>query len=255
MKLLCSHGGRLVPRGGPDGALRYVGGETRVLVVPRSATFRDLAARAAEVAGGAEVRAIRHRLADDEGLEDVLVSVTCDEELAHMRHEYDRLRATRPGARFRVFVTTTAASAGSGGGVYQQRATAGLPPLAPAMRRVQSERAMLHRRLAYPAPVRRVQSAQEFSGDIHAQQPFHHHRHQQCCCSCRQRRDLCAPGPPPAWPMNALPYMPKKATAAPSMPAAKAAGRVVFTDAAREMATSRDAQAAMEERRAIWEFE
>ncbi|RLN17739.1 uncharacterized protein C2845_PM02G02130 [Panicum miliaceum] len=222
MKLLCSHGGRLVPRGGPDGALR-------------------------------------HRLADDEGLEDVLVSVTCDEELAHMRDEYDRLPATRPGARFRVFVITTAASAGSGGGgggVYKQTATVMLPPLAPALRRVQSERAMLHRRLAYPAPVRRVQSAQEFAGDIHAQQPFHHHRHLQCCCSCRrQSRDLCAPAPMPARPMNAVPYMPKKATAAPSMPAAKATGRVVFTKAAREMATSRDAQAAMEERRAIWEFE
>ncbi|RLN43085.1 uncharacterized protein C2845_PM01G31920 [Panicum miliaceum] len=253
MKLLCSHGGRLARCGG---ALRYVGGETRVLVVPRAATFRNLAARAAEVAGGAEVRAIRHSLADDDGLEDVLVSVTCDEELAHMRDEYDRLRATRPGARFRVFVTTTADSAGSGGGgVYQQRATAGLPPLAPAMRRVQSERAVLHRRLAYPAPVRRVQSAQEFAGGIHAQQPFHHHRHQQCCCSCRQRRDLCAPAPMPARPMNAVPYMPKKAAAAPSMPAAKAAGRVVFTDAAREKARSREAQAAMGERRAIWEFE
>ncbi|KAG2546756.1 hypothetical protein PVAP13_9KG042700 [Panicum virgatum] len=258
MKLLCSHGGQLVPRGGgPDGSLRYVGGETRVLVVPRAATFRDLAARAAEVAGGAEVRAIRHRLADDEGLEDVLVSVTCDEELAHMRDEYDRLRAARPGARFRVFVvTTTAAASGSGAGVvYQQRATARLPPLAPAMRRVQSERAQLHRRLASPpAPVRRVRSAQEFAGDmdIHGQQPFRHHRHQQCCCSCRQRRDLCAPTPMPARPMNAaVAYMHKKATAAPSMPAAKAAGRVVFTDAAREKARSREAQAAMEERRAI----
>ena len=186
---------------------------------------------------------------------------TCDEELAHMRDEYDRLRAAPPGAMFRVFVvTTTAAASGSGAGVvYQQRATARLPPLAPAMRHVQSERAQLHRRLAYPpAPVRRVRSAQEFAGDmdIHGQQPFRHHRHQQCCCSCRQRRDLCAPTPMPARPMNAaVAYMAKKATAAPSMPAAKAAGRVVFPDAAREKARSREAQAAMEERRAIWEFE
>ncbi|XP_062213654.1 protein PAL OF QUIRKY-like [Phragmites australis] len=154
MRLLCSHSGRLVPCG-PDGALRYVGGETRVLFVPRAVPFRDLA----EMAGGAEVRAVRHRLADDE---DVLVSVTCDEELAHMRDEYDRLRATRPTAGFRVFViTTTSAVSGGGGGAPRRRTSSGLPPLAPKMWRVQSEqtltaRAQLHRGTACPAPMRRV---------------------------------------------------------------------------------------------------
>ncbi|ONM07954.1 Octicosapeptide/Phox/Bem1p family protein [Zea mays] len=113
MKLLCSHGGRFQPCG-PDGELRYVGGETRVLVVPRTVSFRDLAARLAEMAGGSvQVRAIRHRLAD-EGVEDVIVTVTCDEEVAHMRDEYDRLRATRPAARFRVYVTTTASPSSAG---------------------------------------------------------------------------------------------------------------------------------------------
>jgi hypothetical protein len=102
MKLTCSHGGRLVPSGSPDAAPRYVGGETRVLAFPRSASFRDLTARLSEMAGGVEVRSVRHRLADDE---DVVVSVTCDEELAHMRDEYDRLRATRPAAGFRVLST------------------------------------------------------------------------------------------------------------------------------------------------------
>ncbi|TVU45622.1 hypothetical protein EJB05_05113, partial [Eragrostis curvula] len=128
--------------------------DTRVISVPRSASFRDLAARLSlEMAGGAEVRAIRHRLAD-EGLEDVIVSVTCDDELAYMRDEYDRLRAARPAARFRVFATTT------GGGDVQRRRS-GLPPVAPRMRRVQSEqaiagRAQLHRRPAYPVPMQRI---------------------------------------------------------------------------------------------------
>uniref|UniRef100_A0A453H411 PB1 domain-containing protein n=2 Tax=Aegilops tauschii TaxID=37682 RepID=A0A453H411_AEGTS len=85
---------------GPDGAARYVGGETRVLAVPRGVSFRELAARLGEMAGGKIVSALRYRLADDE---DVLVSVTCDEELAHLRDEYDRLQATRPSATFRVF--------------------------------------------------------------------------------------------------------------------------------------------------------
>ncbi|CAN6309773.1 unnamed protein product [Urochloa humidicola] len=239
MKLVCSHGGRLLPRG-PDGAVRYAGGETRVLAVPRSASFRDLTRRLQEmVPGGAEVRAIRHRLAD-EGLEDVLVSVTCDDELAHMRHEYDRLRATRPAARFRLFVTT-APAAPAGSGVTHRNRSTGLPPLAPKMRRVQSEQAQLHRRPAYyPAPVRRVQSAPEFACRAHVQHPFHH---QQCRCCC-QRRDLRAPA-----------SKKQVAAAAPSVPAAKATGREIFADAARDKATSRDAQVVMEDRRAIWEFE
>ncbi|CAL4918490.1 unnamed protein product [Urochloa decumbens] len=251
MKLVCSHGGRLIPRG-PDGAVRYAGGETRVLAVPRDASFRDLATRLQEMAGGAEVRAVRHRLAD-EALEDVLVSVTCDEELAHMRAEYDRLRDTRPAARFRLFVTTAAATApaagGSGSGVVRRGrspATAGLPPLAPRIRRVQSEQAQLHRRPAYPAPVRRVQSAHEFACRAHVQQQCH-----RCCCC--QRHDLCAPVP--ARPMYAAPYTSKKVAAAPTMPVAKATGRVVFADDAAKMSRSRDSQPDMENRRAIWEFE
>jgi hypothetical protein len=260
MKLLCSHGGRLVLPRGPDGAVRYAGGETRVLAVPRGASFRELAGRLAEMAGGAEVRAVRHRLAD-EGLEDVLVSVTCDEELAHMRDEYDRLRAARPAARFRVFVTTAAAAGGVGHrGAGRPSAAAGLPPLAPRMRRVQSEQAQLHRRpAAYPAPVRRVQSAQEIAAHLHVHPSFHHRRQQQCCCGCSchcQRRELCAPAPRPARPVYAVPYMSKKEAAAPSMmPAAMATGRMVCADAAREKARSRDSQAAMvNNRRAIREF-
>ncbi|CAL4935346.1 unnamed protein product [Urochloa decumbens] len=249
MKLVCSHGGRLLPRG-PDGAVRYAGGETRVLAVPRDASFRELARRLQEIAGGAEVRAVRHRLAD-EALEDVLVSVTCDEELAHMRAEYDRLRATRPAARFRLFVTTVAAAAP----VHRGRSSsaAGLPPLAPRIRRVQSETAQLHRRAAHPAPVRRVQSAHEFAGrPLHVQPPFHQ---QQCRCCC-QRRDLCAPAAPPARPMHAVPYTSKKVAAAPAMPAAaKATERVVFTDAAREKAMKIDAKEVAENRRTIWELE
>ncbi|KAF8733848.1 hypothetical protein HU200_014698 [Digitaria exilis] len=257
MKLLCSHGGRLTSRA-HDGAIRYVGGETRVLVVPRDVTFRDLTKKLQEmIGGGAEVLAIRHRLADD-GLEDddVLVSVTCDEELAHMRAEHDRLLATRPAAscfrrRLRQKRRRRAPSKIAGGGQ-------GGAPAIGAQDAARPERAgVLHRRgvYYYPAPVRRVQSAREFAGRLHAQQSFYHHQHQQCCCRCR---DLRAPAPPAAAsPMNAVPYMSKKVAAAPSMPAAVAtAGRAVFTDAAKEKARSRDAQAAaMEDRRAIWEFE
>jgi hypothetical protein len=70
-------------------------------------SFHELTTRLTETAGGANVLAVRHHLAD-KGLKDVLLPVTCDEELAHMRDEYDRLRMMRPAARFMVFVTTTA---------------------------------------------------------------------------------------------------------------------------------------------------
>jgi hypothetical protein len=266
MKLLCSHGGRFQPCG-PDGEPRYVGGETRVLVVSRAVSFRDLAARLAEMAGGgsaAEVRAIsiRHRLAD-EGLEDVLVTVTCDQEVAHMRDEYDRLRATRPAARFRVFVTTTTTASSSSDDPKRAMA-AGLPPLAPlsSMRRVQSEQAVAARAQHQHRPTtRRVHSAQELAGGVHMQPSFHHHHlHQLCCCCCSgQRRDRYTPAPPPARPTYALPYMSKKVAAPPPVPAAEAAGRVaaVSTEAAaaREKATSRDVEEAVESRRAIWELE
>uniref|UniRef100_A0A0E0KHN2 PB1 domain-containing protein n=1 Tax=Oryza punctata TaxID=4537 RepID=A0A0E0KHN2_ORYPU len=125
MRLLCSHGGRLVPCG-PGGGLR----PARALAVPREVPFRELRARLAEKvkagAGGDAVTAVRYRLAD-EGL---------DDELAHMLDddEYDRLKATRPSASFRVFVSTAVAAAG-----VQQRRCPHPPVAPPMMRRARSK--------------------------------------------------------------------------------------------------------------------
>lgn len=38
VKFLCSHGGKILPKPG-DGHLKYFGGETRVIAVPRDITF------------------------------------------------------------------------------------------------------------------------------------------------------------------------------------------------------------------------
>lgn len=38
VKFLCSHGGKILPRPA-DGHLKYVGGDTRVVAVPRDITF------------------------------------------------------------------------------------------------------------------------------------------------------------------------------------------------------------------------
>ncbi|CAL5095071.1 unnamed protein product [Urochloa decumbens] len=105
IKVLCSFGGRIVPRP-HDGALKYVGGETRVLAVPRSIPFREMKKKVEEMFK-TEVAAIKYQLLSLAEDLDVLVSVTCDEDLAHMLDEYDRLEAKRsPTAspRFRVYI-------------------------------------------------------------------------------------------------------------------------------------------------------
>lgn len=38
VKFLCSHGGRILPRP-TDGQLKYVGGETRAIAIPRDTSF------------------------------------------------------------------------------------------------------------------------------------------------------------------------------------------------------------------------
>ncbi|EEE63792.1 hypothetical protein OsJ_18616 [Oryza sativa Japonica Group] len=103
IKILCSFGGRIMPRPS-DGALKYIGGETRVLAVPRSIPFSDLKKKVEEMFR-TEVAAIKYQLVAEDL--DVLVSVTCDEDLTHMLDEYDRFEAKRsPSAspRFRVYV-------------------------------------------------------------------------------------------------------------------------------------------------------
>ncbi|KAL6893683.1 hypothetical protein ACP4OV_007781 [Aristida adscensionis] len=252
MKLLCSHGGRLVPRGS-GGALRYAGGETRVLVVPRGACFRDLAARLSEMAGGAEVRGVRHRLAD-EGLDDVLVSVTCDEELAHMRDEYDRLRATRPAESFRVFVVSAAPSAGNGGRASAPppgagdaaRADRSRPPAPPPRgsspgaarpERAGSRRAPPPAAVLLPSSMRAVRLLRP--------PPRHSGARAAAAAAAADAATALQIGVRPGG-QEAPP-----AVAA----AAKATGPVHCRDAATQKARSRDAEAAMEQRRAIWEFE
>ncbi|KAK3146430.1 hypothetical protein QOZ80_3BG0266030 [Eleusine coracana subsp. coracana] len=254
MRLTCSHGGRFVFCG-PDAAPRYVGGETRILVVPRSAPFRDLAARASEMAGGAVVRALRHRLADDAGLEDVIVSVTYDEELTHMV-----LRAKRPHATFRVFVDTTAGPPPASAAHQKlRRAASGLPPLAPRtmMRRVQSDQALaasaqrrVHRHPAYPAPMRRVQSAQEIATKPSRVQPspsfhFHHRGHQQCRFVC-QRQYAPAPASPPSC---VLPHNSRRKRNDVTGVSVEAEAKARSRDASKSTVDDND------NRRAVWEFE
>ncbi|TVU12316.1 hypothetical protein EJB05_45954 [Eragrostis curvula] len=117
VKLMCSFGGRIAPRPG-DGALRYVGGQTRLISVPRTASFGELLRKveavdeAAAAAGGGVL--VRYQLPGEDL--DSLISVSGPEDYDNMIEEYDKLAAAAPdgSAKLRVFLFP--ASGGSEGG-------------------------------------------------------------------------------------------------------------------------------------------
>ncbi|KAL3729424.1 hypothetical protein ACJRO7_026525 [Eucalyptus globulus] len=85
VKLLCSHGGKILPRPG-DGHLKYVGGETRVISISRDASFSDLMKKLSAQIDADVV--LKYQVAPEDL--DALVSVRSDEDLRHMLDEYDR---------------------------------------------------------------------------------------------------------------------------------------------------------------------
>lgn len=99
-KFLCSFGGSILPR--PlDGRLRYVGGDTRIVMLPRDISYSDLAARMRELYDDADI--IKYQQPDEDL--DALVSVVNDDDVVNMMEEYDKLIAAGEGfTRLRVFL-------------------------------------------------------------------------------------------------------------------------------------------------------
>ncbi|KAD4179475.1 hypothetical protein E3N88_28066 [Mikania micrantha] len=98
VKFLCSHGGKILPR--PiDGHLKYVGGETRIISVPRNIIFTDLMKKLKGLIDGDVT--LKYQLIPEEL--DALVTVKSDEDLRHMFDEYDRQDLTRT-PRLRTFL-------------------------------------------------------------------------------------------------------------------------------------------------------
>ncbi|CAN0929364.1 hypothetical protein LINGRAHAP2_LOCUS37025 [Linum grandiflorum] len=91
LKFLCSYGGKLVPRHS-DGKLRYLGGQTRVLAVHRSISFSDLVTKLGEFAGAPVT--LRCQLPEAD-LDDALVSIVSDEDLANLIEVYDRFSSMK----------------------------------------------------------------------------------------------------------------------------------------------------------------
>ncbi|XP_040381970.1 uncharacterized protein LOC102715498 [Oryza brachyantha] len=110
VRLMCSFGGRILPRPG-DHQLRYVGGETRIVSVPRAATFEVLVAALAKVAPalfpqGGTWPALRYQLPQDDL--DALISITSDDDVDNLIEEIDRFQglaaATLKPPRLRLFL-------------------------------------------------------------------------------------------------------------------------------------------------------
>uniref|UniRef100_A0A0D9X096 PB1 domain-containing protein n=1 Tax=Leersia perrieri TaxID=77586 RepID=A0A0D9X096_9ORYZ len=129
VRLMCSFGGRIMPRPG-DHQLRYVGGETRIVSVPRAATFDALVAALAKVApahfpAGGPAPALRYQLPQDDL--DALISITSDDDVDNLIEEIDRFReiaaASIKPPRLRLFLFASSPDQGAFGSVLSGAGT------------------------------------------------------------------------------------------------------------------------------------
>lgn len=103
-KFMCSYGGKIQPRS-HDNQLSYIGGETKILSVERTIKFSSMISKLSALCGGGgdfDV-SFKYQLPGEDL--DALISVTNDDDLEHMMHEYDRIfRASARPARMRLFI-------------------------------------------------------------------------------------------------------------------------------------------------------
>ncbi|KAF6147620.1 hypothetical protein GIB67_031611 [Kingdonia uniflora] len=101
VKILCSFGGKILPRPS-DGMLRYVGGHTRIITVRRTISFHELVQKMIDTYGQPVV--IKYQLPDEDL--DALVSVSNPEDLENMMEEYGKLveSSLDGSAKIRVFL-------------------------------------------------------------------------------------------------------------------------------------------------------
>lgn len=98
IKFLCSHGGKILPK--PDGQLRYVGGDTRLVSFSKSITFADLSSKLEKLFG--PNLCLKYQLPSEDL--DTLISVTCDDDVENLVEEYDKNEARDGASRLRAFL-------------------------------------------------------------------------------------------------------------------------------------------------------
>ncbi|KAL1318461.1 hypothetical protein HN51_070781 [Arachis hypogaea] len=107
LRLMCSYGGHIMPRP-HDKSLSYIGGDTRIVVVDRNSTLKDLCLRLSRTLLNGRPFTLKYQLPNEDL--DNLISVTTDEDLDNMIEEYDRVAAAsastlKPSpSRLRVFL-------------------------------------------------------------------------------------------------------------------------------------------------------
>ncbi|TVU22010.1 hypothetical protein EJB05_31686, partial [Eragrostis curvula] len=107
LRLMCSFGGRIVPRP-TDKTLCYLGGETRIVAVDRHASLADVHARLSRSLLGGHPFTLKYQLPNEDL--DSLISVSTDEDLDNLVDEYDRIAASTSGSgssrtsRIRLFL-------------------------------------------------------------------------------------------------------------------------------------------------------
>ncbi|XP_022763601.1 protein PRRC2A-like [Durio zibethinus] len=112
-KFMCSYGGKIHPRP-HDNQLSYNGGETKILAVERTIKFSSMISKLSALCCGGDAEVSFKYQLPGEDL-DALISVTNDDDLEHMMHEYDRLyRASAKPARMRLFIFPATGSANFG---------------------------------------------------------------------------------------------------------------------------------------------
>ncbi|CAH9143480.1 unnamed protein product [Cuscuta epithymum] len=99
LKILCSFGGKILPRPS-DGKLRYVGGETRIVRIRKDITWHDLWKKAISIYDLTHV--IKYQLPGEDL--DALVSVSCDEDLQNMMEECFVLDDREGSKKLRMFL-------------------------------------------------------------------------------------------------------------------------------------------------------
>ncbi|KAL8046119.1 hypothetical protein ABFS82_08G160300 [Erythranthe guttata] len=103
LKILCSFGGRILPRPS-DCKLRYVGGETRIVRISKDITWRELWQKTTAIYD--ETAAIKYQLPGEDL--DALVSISSDEDLLNMMEECNLLEDGKESKKLRMFLFSPA---------------------------------------------------------------------------------------------------------------------------------------------------
>ncbi|KAF3948158.1 hypothetical protein ACB098_11G019800 [Castanea mollissima] len=99
MKVLCSFGGKILPRPS-DGKLRYVGGETHIVRIRKDISWQALMRKTLSIYSQAHV--IKYQLPGEDL--DALVSVSGDEDLLNMMEECNELEDREGSQKLRMFL-------------------------------------------------------------------------------------------------------------------------------------------------------